>query len=104
MRIDHVVPAINEEASGPSYTVPRLCASLGALGYDVTLHTLTPAPAPVGPYHVHAYPRLQILKRLGISPEMKRGLRNAARETSVLHSHMLWMMPNIYPGQVLNGA
>jgi hypothetical protein len=31
MRLVHVVPHISEEASGPSYSVPRLCASLAVM-------------------------------------------------------------------------
>ena len=37
MNLVHVVPHISEEASGPSYSVPRLCESLAARGNEVTL-------------------------------------------------------------------
>ena len=40
MRVIHVVPAITEEASGPSYSVMRLCQSLIEEGQTVTLAAL----------------------------------------------------------------
>lgn len=40
MKIVHVVPHVDREASGPSYSVPRLCQSLAALGHDVELSCL----------------------------------------------------------------
>jgi glycosyltransferase involved in cell wall biosynthesis len=41
-------------------------------------------------------------RRLGRSPEMKQWLSMMAASQSVdlIHNHSLWMMPNIYPGQV----
>jgi glycosyltransferase involved in cell wall biosynthesis len=35
---------------------------------------------------------------------MKRGLREAAGSASVMHSHGLWMMPNLYPAQAARAA
>ncbi len=32
MKVVHVVPSVSAEASGPSYSVVRLCESLSALG------------------------------------------------------------------------
>jgi len=38
MRLVHVVPHISDEASGPSYSVPRLCGSLAALVMKLNFH------------------------------------------------------------------
>ncbi len=46
VRAIHVVPAISNEASGPSYSVVRLCESLIAQGQAVTLAALDLAPMP----------------------------------------------------------
>ncbi len=43
MKMIHVVPHIDAEAAGPSYTVPRLCQSLVARGHEVTLSCLAAA-------------------------------------------------------------
>lgn len=40
MRVIHIVSAVSEEASGPSYSVVRLCESLIDDGIDVQLAAL----------------------------------------------------------------
>ncbi len=102
MRIDHVVPAISDDAAGPAYTVPALCSALADLGEVVFLHSLGPAAPEPRRYRNCTYPRLPFLHRLGVSPEMKRGLREAAASTTLMHSHGLWMMPNLYPAKVVH--
>ena len=39
--------------------------------------------------------------RLGVSPKMRRWLNDqaASGRIDIMHSHSLWMMPNVYPGQ-----
>jgi glycosyltransferase involved in cell wall biosynthesis len=103
VKVIEVVPSISEEASGPSYSVPRLAAALAQVGAHVQLHVLAPAPAADKSYRVHAHPRCPLLWRLGISPAMRRALRREAGEVNVIHNHSLWMMPNIYPAQAVRG-
>lgn len=102
MRLIHTVPAISEEASGPSYSVLRLCESLIAEGQDVTLAVLDWAPMASPPQFVKAFPLGVGPRRLGRSPEMRRWLTEQARSRSIeiMHNHSLWMMPNVYPGVV----
>ena len=40
-RLIHTIPAVSEEASGPSYSVVRLCGSLIDQNCDITLVTLS---------------------------------------------------------------
>ncbi len=101
MRLIHVIPTISEEASGPSYSVPRLCESLIAAGADVQLAALyrrsTRAPLPfLKTFSTGFGP-----PRLGVSPNMRRWLNEeaASGRIDIMHSHSLWMMPNVYPGQ-----
>ena len=42
MKVEQMVPAVAEEASGPSYSVPGLCRGLAENGVDVRLHVLVP--------------------------------------------------------------
>jgi len=100
LRIDHIVPAIDEDATGPAYSVPALCSALADLGDDVFLHSLGSPIKGSGEYRSCSYPRLPFLSKLGFSPKMSEGLREAAGETTVMHTHGLWMMPNLYPAQV----
>ncbi len=105
MRVIHVVPAITEEASGLSYSVPRLCEALIGAGVDVQLATLDQAPMPSSPY-LKAFPLGLGPRRLGASPGMQRWLGEEAASGRVdfIHNHGLWMMPNVYPGWVRRGA
>ncbi len=97
MKIIEVVPSISEQASGPSYSVSQLSAVLARLGADVHLHVLAPAPSLDDSYRIHAHPWCPLLRKLGISPAMRRALRREAEEAHVIHNHSLWMMPNVYP-------
>ncbi|MDD5034078.1 MAG: glycosyltransferase [Methylococcaceae bacterium] len=101
-RIIHTVPAISEEASGPSYAVVRLCESLISEGDAVTLSTLDWAPMDSPPAFVKRFPLGLGPRRLGRSPAMRRWLTKAVadREVRLIHNHSLWMMPNVYPGWI----
>jgi glycosyltransferase involved in cell wall biosynthesis len=96
----HVIPAVSEEASGPSYSVPRLCESLIAAGADVELAALerpsTRSPLPF----LKTFPPGLGPVRLGRSPKLRRWLDEqvASGGIDILHNHSLWMMPNVYPG------
>ena len=91
-----MVAAIGHEASGPSYSVPRLCQALAQRGHDVELHVLdweaTPSVPEVG---LRLYPPLPLPGSLMFSLAMGRGLRAAARTADVVHTHGLWMVANL---------
>lgn len=101
-KIVHCIPSVSEEASGPSYSVVRLCESLLAAGRDTELLALKSArSSPHGSY-LRTFPLGVGPRRLGRSPEMYRWLMSRARDgaVQVLHNHSLWMMPNVYAGEV----
>src|SRR3954466_5577606 len=75
MRVIHVVPAVAEEASGPTYSVLRLCDSLIETGEDLTLAALDwSGEAPQFPY-LKVFPLGLGPRRLGRSPSMDGWLR-----------------------------
>ena len=98
IRAIHVVPRVIAESSGPSHVVPHLCRALADEGLDIALKVLEPLPARALPFPVTAYPTLPLpgMYRLGVSPPMARALNAAAQDADIIHSHSLWMMPNIY--------
>ncbi|MFN3373215.1 MAG: glycosyltransferase [Chloroflexus sp.] len=98
----HTLAAIDNEASGPSYSVPRLCESLIALGVDTRLAALDWVPGGASPSFVERFPLGIGPRRLGRSPAMARWLSEQAEHgtVDVLHNHGIWMMPNVYPGRV----
>lgn len=100
MRVIHVVPAITEEAAGPSYSVPRLCESLIGSGVDVQLAALDWAPMAVRLPYLKTFPLGLGPRRLGVSPKMRYWLKQEASSgrVDIIHNHSLWMMPNVYPG------
>jgi len=68
----------------------------------VVLHALTPPVLDTrGLYTFKSHPASRLIPRLGLSSSMRRSLASAVREADVVHSHLLWMMPNIYPGLVM---
>ena len=74
MRVIHVVPAITEEASGPSYSVVGLCESLIIEGEAVTLATLDWAPMDSPLAFLKPFPLGLGPRRLGRSPVLFRWL------------------------------
>ncbi len=104
MKVIQVVSRISDEASGPSYSVPRLSAALGQLGAEVHLHVLAPAQAAPSSYKIYSHPSWRFLSRLGVSPVMHRALRREAGVAEVIHNHGLWMMTNIYPERAARGT
>lgn len=101
MRVIHVVPAITEEASGPSYSVVRLCESLIETGMDVQLAALDWSSAPVSLPYLKTFPLGIGPRRLGVSPSMRKWLEaeTDSGRVDLIHNHSLWMMPNVYSGR-----
>jgi glycosyltransferase involved in cell wall biosynthesis len=99
LKVVHVVPAIAEEASGPSYSVRRLCESLILHGHEVTLAALNWGRVPDPPQYLRTFPLGLGPKRLGISPTMRTWLAEsvASDGVSLIHNHGMWQMNAIYP-------
>lgn len=99
MRLIHVVPAVTHEASGPSYSVVRLCESLRDEGHDLSLAALDWTPLATDLPFLKAFPIGLGPRRLGRSPAMFRWLRErcAHQHVDVLHNHGMWQMNGIYP-------
>lgn len=97
----HVVPAVAEEASGPTYSIKRLCSELSRQE-KLNLVTLEFAPFENAPSFLRQFPVGFGPRRLGRSPLMLRWLTEQARagNVDIIHNHSLWMMPNVYPGWV----
>ncbi len=99
MRILHTVPHVCKEASGPSYSVSRLCDQLGGTGHDVALYTIDTAERPDALRYRHeVFASTRIAPKLGMSSGFSTALNHAAPQADLIHNHGLWMMPNVYPG------
>lgn len=103
MKILHTMPDIDKEASGPSYSVVRLCQSLIELGEASSV-------ALIGNSRrfefLHEFPKGIGPSRLGNSPAMLKWLRSTVKKggVDIVHNHSLWMLPNVYPGWATKGT
>lgn len=102
MKITHVIPHIDQEASGPSYSVPRLCQSLAECGNAVELKCLA-ASQPVPGVRLSVHRQWPILASFAISTDLAISLHRAAREVDIVHNHSLWSMVNVAAGCVVPG-
>ncbi len=98
----HVIDSIAEEASGPSYSVPRLCEALAADGNRVRLLSLgEPGTEDARSYRQERFrpdwTGVPVLQRLRGSRALCAALTAMAGEADVIHAHGLWLMSNIYP-------
>lgn len=105
IRAAHVVPSIETRASGPSYCVVELCRALSERNCKTFLYVLDAIP-PDFPAEVavQRFDRWAFPYRLGVSPALRKALREAARTADVMHNHSLWMMPNVYPARAVQGT
>lgn len=97
LRVVHVVSSLAEEAGGVSTAVIATCRELERRGCEVHIATLQGPARAAGP-GVLEFPAGLGPRRLGRSPQMRwwlEGLANDHRPT-IVHSHSLWMMPNLY--------
>ncbi|MDP1737475.1 MAG: glycosyltransferase [Caulobacter sp.] len=109
MRVIQVVASVTDEAAGPSYSVPRLSASVARAGASVDLFTIGPArdvasDGVVQTSFAQDLAQVPGAKRLWLSSEMRRSLFHEARHAEILHMHGLWLMPNIYPADAARAA
>jgi glycosyltransferase involved in cell wall biosynthesis len=105
MKVLQLVSSVAEEAAGPSYSVPSLARALGRQGDDVLLMSLLGDELGGSPGFAHrVFPRARPLRRLWRSPALLGALRRASVDAELLHSHGLWVMPNVYPGWVARSA
>lgn len=102
MKIVHVVPHIDAEAAGPSYSVPRLSEGLAARGHGVTISCLA-AGRDLQDVRLEVHRSWPIIRRFAISPDHTRALRIAAGRVDIVHNHSLWSMVNVGTGLVVPG-
>lgn len=102
MRVVHVVPHIDQEAAGPSYSVPRLCQSLADCGNEVELTCLA-ARGNIAKVSLDLHPQWPFLSRFALSSSLARALARKAKSVDVVHNHSLWSMVNVAAGWVVPG-
>jgi glycosyltransferase involved in cell wall biosynthesis len=109
LQIVQVVASVADEASGPSYSVSRLCNFLGKTGARVELHTVGPRQTRTRDGYLHETwdqdcSRIPVLSRLYLSKGLQNALLASSLTADVFHAHGLWLMPNVYPEWVARRA
>ncbi|HJU16533.1 MAG TPA: glycosyltransferase [Stellaceae bacterium] len=113
LRAAHVIAGLDPAYGGPSYSVPRLCEALASVGVETML--LSVAEPESGPYYARHkgyrdcrfawdYVHIPILRRLRSSRALSSALYDVAPTADVIHSHGLWLMPNIGAGRAAAGG
>lgn len=102
LHVVHLVPHIDDEASGPSYSVPRLCQSLAGQGHRIGLMCLR-APESLQDVELEVYRQWQMPARFAVSPDLARALRTHAGQVDIVHNHSLWSMVNVAAGWAVPG-
>lgn len=102
MKVVHVIPHIDQEASGPSYSVPTLCKNIASRGLEVELSCLA-AKREITGVTLDIHPQWSMLKRFAVSPSHAYALSYKAEESDVIHNHSLWSMVNLAAGLVVPG-
>ncbi len=104
LSVIHVIAGLEAEHGGPSYSVPRLCETLVSAGAHTTLLSVGAAGAPASGAsdrtydqrrYVWDYAHTPGLKSLRLSSGLANELHRMASDADVIHSHGLWLMPNI---------
>lgn len=111
MKILHIVTSIENKSAGPSYSVPSLCKALIRNGCSIKLLCLGNDDSNKEDidFDVEFFPRTgffgkRLASVLGSSLPMKNRIKDLAGEYDLIHSHMLWKMPNIYPGEICKNS
>ncbi len=102
MKILHSVPHVSAEASGPSYSVPRLCQAIASHDHEVTLACLG-AERDIPGVELSIHASWPVLQRFAVSPRHTFSLHQRAYEVDIVHNHSLWSMVNVAAGWVVPG-
>lgn len=94
--------SVESEAAGPSYSVTRLASSLAARGLQSGLFSVgKPSVALRSGVDCRVFKRdfesVPLLSNLYASGGLRASVDRFAATGGILHTHGLWLMPNVYP-------
>lgn len=108
-RVVHVVAGLDPRHGGPSYSVPRLCQALAGSGTQVDLLSVAEPGTPPGSECSREFPlqrfrwdwaNVPIARDLRVSKGLLTALKHKAEKADLIHNHGLWLLPNVYAGNV----
>ena len=110
MRIIEIVASVADPSHGPSYSVPRLAEGVARAGAEVELFSVgTPGDVIHNGVRrrtfAHDLAGLPRIGHLRLSGAMRQALFAEARgSAAVLHTHGLWLAPNLSPADAAGAA
>jgi glycosyltransferase involved in cell wall biosynthesis len=109
LRAVEIVASISNKAAGPSYSVPRLAEALASAGAEVELFSLgSEMDELCGGVRRRRFPQsltdVPVVSQLQASAPLNSALIEAGARVDVLHTHGLWLMPNVYPAAAARRA
>ena len=110
LRVIEIVASVANPSHGPSYSAPRLAEAVQQAGAEVELFTVGEAgpDRAAGVLHRSFAHDLGFLPRVGhlrLSSAMRRALEAEAKgRADILHTHGLWLAPNISPAAIARRA
>lgn len=96
------MPRVDREASGPSYSVTRLCESLAFRGHTVDLLCIA-ARHNIPNVTIETHSEWPILKRFEVSTSLTKSIMRRANAVDIVHNHSLWSMINVAAGLIVPG-
>ncbi len=112
LRVTQVLASVDDQSAGPSYSVARLSAALASKGLDVTIRSVNGWRGDQKLDAAHECSKTPILirsplnqgwlaRRICSSDDLCRQVRIDAIKSDVIHTHGLWLMPNVYPSRAI---
>jgi len=101
MRALHIVAGLDPVHGGPSYSVPRLCMALRKQDVEADILTVREAGTPCDSFilaHKQDFAGIPLLGALRLSSDLARAARTEASTADIVHTHGLWLMPNVNAG------
>ncbi|MER8611822.1 glycosyltransferase [Mesorhizobium sp. M0563] len=97
-----IVASVESEAAGPSYSVTRLASTLAARGLQSGLFSVgNPSMALRDGVECRVFKRdfgsVPVFSNLYASRDLRAAIDRFAVGGGILHTHGLWLMPNVYP-------
>jgi len=91
----------NLYGSGLTESVPTLCEGLAREGVDVELFAPRSRPEWMrADFKMNVHAAVRGFGWLGWCPSMRRALRDAAKDSDLIHGHEVWTLPGLYASSV----
>lgn len=108
---DQVVASIDDPGAGPSHSVLALTRAIARTGASASIHAVdrwrgaaTHRVEEAFPIHRHPLDRLPIASMVCASNSLREALDARAGAADIIHTHGLWLFPNVYPSWVVRRA